>query len=904
VTRGASFVAGVARVLLRFYPASFRGQFGAAFVDAASHLWQRERAHASAAAALLRVLWLLALDTLRAAPRAHRAERGHFRNGRAPQFMHVFSWLDFKLGLRMLARYPVLTIVGGLAIAFAIWVGVGTFELTKQWIRPDLKLPEASRLVGVDLWHQIEQEPDYRALYEFTRWRDELRTLAELSAFRMAERNLVSSAAGGAPVNVAEMTASSFRTTRVPAQLGRWITEEDEQPGAAAVVVIGHALWQERFGGADVIGREVRLDDVATTIVGVMPEGYAFPVYHEAWVPLRVNAAALEPGAGPAIRVFGRLADGATLADAQAELSYLGSRVAAEHPAARAQLLPRVLPYTRSIITLSPGDFAGLRWINVAVLLLLALACGNVALLIFARAATRESEIVVRSALGASRGRIIAQLFVEAIVLGAVGAAIGIAAARFGLRFAITLMDVNMGPLPFWVNAQLSAPTLLYAALLTVLTAILAGVIPARRITRGIGTRLRQAGSGGGLKFSGPWTAVIIAQIALTVIGPITALLIWRATAPLTTYDVGFPEHEYLSAGIRLSAEDDMAPDTSPAAFQQRYTRTLEELDRRLSADAAIAGVTFATRLPRMYHPSEHIELFEDATTRHDSAVAHYAKTLAVAADYFDLLGANIVAGHGFSASDAAAVRRVVVVNESFVAEILRGRNPIGHQVRRVPWNADPDATHPEPWHEIVGVVRDVGTYHEGGQAALYYPLQPTMYPAHAIVKVRGEPTAQLTNVRAVANAVEPALRLHELAPMTEIGRGFERFQATLVRIALFVSGVSLLLSLAGIYAVMSFAVSRRTREIGIRVALGADARRVTLAVFRRPLAQLGSGILVGAIIITALVQRLLGGISPGEAAALIGYTATMTAICMLACVVPTRRALSVQPTEALRAEE
>jgi putative ABC transport system permease protein len=905
--RGASLVRALARVLLRLYPASFRARHGAAYVDTAVHIWRRECERSAAPWAILRVFRRLSVDTLLAAPRAHRFERGQRATDHRGGGGAFFSWLDFKLGLRMLGRYPGLTVVGGLAIAFAIWVGVGTFELTKQWISPDLKLPAADRLVGIDLWDRVERQTDYGMLYELALWRDELESVEELSAFRMTDRNLVSElATSGAPVNVAEVTASSFRATRVPARFGRFLTDEDERPGAPGVVVIGHALWQERFGGANVIGQEVRLDDVPATIVGIMPAGYAFPVHHEAWVPLRVDAA-LEPGGGPAIRVFGRLTGSATLDDARTELSYLGSRVATAHPGPRAQVQPRVLPYARSIVTLSPGDFAGLRWVNVAVLLLLALACGNVALLIFARAATRESEIVVRTALGASRGRIIAQLFVEALVLGTVGALLGIVAARYGMRFAIAMMDANMGPLPFWVNAELSAPTLFYAAVLTILAALLAGVVPALRITRAIGTRLRQAGpGGGGLKFSGAWTVVIIAQIALSVTGPVTALLIWRATAPLTSYEVGFPEREYLSAGIRLEDEDvSGAPlDTAPEAFAERYARTLEELDVLLSSDPAIAGVTFATRVPRNYHPSERIELREHAVTSQDSAIRYYAKLISVAVDYFELLGAEIRTGRGFGASDAAGDQNVVVVNESFVTEILRGRNPIGRQIRHVTWNAKPDERQPEAWYEIVGVVSDVGTYHEGTQAALYFPLQGTNYPAHAIIRVHGEPMAQLTNVRRIANTAEPTLRLHELAPMTAIARGFERFQATLVRIALFVSAVSLLLSLAGIYSVMSFAVSRRTREIGVRVALGADARRVTLAIFRRPLLQLGTGVLIGALLVTTLVRRLIGELSAGEAAALVGYVGVMTAICMLACVVPTRRALAVEPTEALRADD
>jgi putative ABC transport system permease protein len=896
--RESRFARGLARVLLTFYPADFRERHAELYIDTTAHIWERERARAGAPGAVLRMLWIMLSDTIRAAPRAHRG-------GRAPRGGPQFSLLDFKLGARMLARYPVLTVVGGLAIAFGICVGAGTFELTKQWISPDLNLPSADRIVGIELWDQAEQRAEERMLYDFARWRSELRTIEHVSAFRESTRNLITDSVGGEPVTVAAVTASSFLVTRVPARLGRYLSEEDAQPEAPAVVVIGHELWQERFGGANVIGRDVKLDNVTSTIVGVMPEEYAFPIYHQAWVPLRTNALLMEPDQGPAIHVFGRLADNADMDDAQAELNFIGGRIAAEHAERRGQLRPRVLPYARSIITLTPGDFAGLKSVNVAVLLLIALACGNVALLIFARAATRESEIVVRSALGASRGRIISQLFVEALLLGSVGALLGLAAARYGIGFAATMIDLNMGPLPFWVNAEMSTPTLLYAALLTVFSAFLAGVVPALRVTRGIGARLRQASSGaGGLKFSGVWTVVIVGQIALTVVAPVTVLMIWREASKLTQYDLKFNEQEYLSAEVHIEEQDEFgAPlDSSFSAFQTRYGNALVELDRRMSADPAFAGVTFATRLPGMYHPEQRIELQNESPAQQDSLLEFYVKHVSADADYFDVLGARVVSGRGLHATDAARSSNVVIVNQSFVNDVLRGHNPIGRRLRPAPSTADPAAP-PAPWYEIVGVVTDVGTYHEGSQAALYYPLRMTTYPVHALARVRGEPAALPPRMRTIANAVDPTLRLHELASMSEAEAGVERLLAMMVKIPLAMSAVSLLLSLAGIYAIMAFAVSRRTREIGVRVALGARPAQVTLAVFRRPLIQLAIGISVGAYLVTAIIRRFAGELSAGEIASLVAYTAVMTGICLMACIVPTRRALSVEPTEALRAE-
>ncbi|HEX8696450.1 MAG TPA: ABC transporter permease [Longimicrobium sp.] len=824
--------------------------------------------------------------------------------------------LDFKLGLRMLLKYPGLTLVGGLAMAFAIWVGAGTFEFVTQVLRPTLPLDEGGRIVGVRNWDAAAGRPHDRALHDFAAWRHELRAVGELGAFRTLERNLITGAGEAEPVEVAEISASAFRLARVPPLLGRSLVETDEQAGAPPVVVIGHDVWKTRFGGdPGVVGRTVRLGSAEATVVGVMPEGFGFPVAQGLWVPLHLSPLDYERGAGPEVRVFGRLAPGATLGEAQAELAALGRRAAADFPRTHRHLRPRVAPYAQSILSLSGTESLLVGSTNLFLVMFLVLVCGNVALLMFARAATREGEIVVRSALGASRGRIVTQLFAEALVLAGAAAAVGLAGAGAGMRWGFAVVEgalLDGARLPFWFHPSLSPATVLYAGVLAALAAAIAGVLPALKVTRGLQARLREAGAGGGgLRFGGIWTAVIVAQIAVTVVFPVTAFATWRDVEQVRSIRADFAAEEFLSA--RLAMDREAAPaDTSRAAFAARFRAARQELERRLAAEPGVAGVTFAERLPRMYHPHRIVEVDTGgaAPRRPQWPEGYRVSSVAVDADYFQVLGAPVRAGRGFHSGDFAPDARVVVVNRSFVERVLGGRNPVGRRVRYVylEGQARTGDEEPGPWHEIVGVVDDLGMAPDGFDpkaAGFYHPLAPDAAgPLHVAVRVRGSPESFGPRLRALAAGVDPTLRVDGLVPMDELSQTELQFLDFWFRITVLVSAIAVLLSLTGIYAVMSFTVSRRTREIGIRVALGADARRVVLAIFRRPLGQVALGVAAGALLIGALLCVASEGMMPLKAVAwLAGYAAFMLGVCLLACVVPTRRALRIEPAEALRVD-
>jgi predicted permease len=817
-----------------------------------------------------------------------------------------FSWLDLKLGLRMLVKYPGLTFVGGLSMAFAIWVGAGTFEAIRQLVFPVIPLPDPNRIVVLQNWDASANRPELRATHDFVAWRSTLQSVQDLGAWHAVTQNLMITEGLAEPVFTAEVSAAAFRVLRVPPVLGRTLVESDEQAGAPLVAVIGHDLWQSRFhGDSGVVGRTVRLTGAPATIVGVMPDGFAFPRTQELWVPLRIDVSGYDRRQGMTIQMVGRLAPGASLEQARTELTNLGRIAAGDFPQTHQHLRPQLFTFAESVRALDgPGESMTLLTGNIFVIMLLVLVCANVGLLMFARAATRETEIVVRSAMGASRRRIVMQIFAEALVLGGVAAVVGLAAAGWGVRWALELMRAvltdDSGNFAFWIDGNLSPLTFGYTALLTLLAAAVAGILPGLKITRNIGDRLKRTAPGDrGTQFGGLWTAVIVLQLAVTMGFPVATFFVRRGAVGLETQPLPFPVDQYLSVRLEMERSSaELGADTSAAAFQARYLAAAQKLETRLQSEPGVAGVVFAQHLPSQYHPNHQVEVDEGAVPPHDER-GHLVGSSQVDPTFLDVLGVSMLSGRWFSTSEARPDARVAVVNQAFVDRVMGGKNPIGRRVRYV-GSQDPTT---QPWFEIIGVAPDVGIRSGWGPAGIYHPLVRTaMYPLNAAIHVWGDPKAFAPRVRAIATDVDVALRLTDLMPLKDVVSGEVSFQGFWVRLTTMVTGMVLLLSLVSIFAVMSFAVSRRTREIGVRVALGGSRWRIVRAVFRQPLRQLGLGLLAG----TVLVWVLQGGTDNGvptakELLTLGAYTALIAVVCLIACLVPTRRALAVQPTEALR---
>lgn len=844
------------------------------------------------------------------------------REMRIPTFM---NWLDFKLGARMLVKYPGLTVVGGFAMAFAILVGIVIFQFAGIFVFPSLPLPNADRIVELRLHDVLENEDEPRALHDFLSWQDSLRTITNLGASRDVIRTLITADGDARPAFVAEMSASGFAVASGQPLIGRVFTAEDEQPAAPAVAVIGHDLWATRFGSdPNVLGRTVQLGADHPIIVGVMREGFKFPVSHEMWVPLKTAVLDRAPRSGAAIKVFGTLAEGQSIETAQAELTTHGRRLAAEQKPTHEHLEPRVANYVNAQSMNGSDEFSFLFLVYLFIAMLVVLICGNVGLLLFARAATRESDLIVRTALGASRRRIVSQLFTEALVLGGLAAMVGLAVADVFLRnWATTFLEANYGNLPFWWDLSLSPATVVVAILLTVLAATVAGVMPALKITRGMSDRLKQTTAGaGGLRFGGVWTVVIVAQVAVTVVFPV---VVWFENVQLRRmqdFNPGFATEQFLAVDVERDAP---ASDTSLVDGgidrDAQAAATLETLRERIVSQPGVAGLTFADNPPGGEYPERLIELGDDAaeaTSPNLDAPAALREATVVEADtaYFEVLGAPIVAGRGFNAADAEPGAHVAIVDQAFVDNVLQGRNPIGQQVRFVrPHNP----AGPSEWYTVVGLVGklDVGVpYRKGPFAGFYLPGTPDRFGSslHMLIRMRGgDPITVAPQVRQLAAAVDPSLRLVKLERLNEVNNGMLWVIRLWMVVTAVMSSVALLLSLAGLYAVMSFTVARRTREIGVRVALGGSRQRILAAIFRRPLIQMGLGVLAGVSIVAVLtaLYPYTDGPGAGEAeglsitaiAMLTGYTTLMLGVCLLSCVVPTRRALDVEPTVALRTE-
>src|SRR5688572_6343416 len=458
-----------------------------------------------------------------------------WRELRAKPGTSVFSRLDFILAWRMLLRYPGLSLVGVFGIAVGIAIAAGTFAIVSTMTNPTVPLDEGDRVVSLVNWDASTSNRESRLVHDFAAWRS-MTTVNDLSITRTLQRNLI--VAGRSPeiVTVAEISAAAFRVVRVPALRGRFLLPADEAPGAPDALVIGYDEWVRRFDAdPEIVGRSVQLGSTIYTIVGVMPDRFVFPLYHAYWIPWRIDASRYEARSGPNVNMFARLAPGTTIESAQAELSAIGERMSAAAPDTHQHRRPRVLPYPYAYNDMDdPENVLMLQAMQVAIVLMLVVVSVNVAILVYARTATRQGEIAVRGALGASRRRIVTQLFVEALLLAGVAAAVGVGLGSVALQQLQGQMLIIAGQvLPFWMSLQLPPDGVLYLVGLTLLAAAIIGVVPALKATgRQVHTGLQtlSPGSGSRMRMGRVWTTLIVAQVALTVaLMPSATFLAWMA---------------------------------------------------------------------------------------------------------------------------------------------------------------------------------------------------------------------------------------------------------------------------------------------------------------------------------------------------------------------------------------
>jgi predicted permease len=722
------------------------------------------------------------------------------------------------------------------------------------------------------------------------------------------------------------MSAAGFRVARVKPLLGRYLVYEDERPGAPPVVVIGYDVWRSRFAAdSGIIGRSVKLGDEPHTVVGVMPEGFAFPVDFNLWLPLRLDSLGYEWREGPRLFAFGRLAPGATLAQAQAEIATLESRIAKAHPDPHATLRPRVMPFSRSWFELdSPDAILALRTTRLFMALLLVVICVNVAILVYARTATRQSELAVRSALGASRARIVTQLFGEALVLSALGAAVGLVIV-WGIASRLDFMLAQLGVrlVPFWLRFEVSNTTLAWLFALALIGAFIIGVVPGLQLT---GRRVQlslQRLSGGHttVRMGRLWTGLVIIEVAIAVaILPAAVRFAGEWVRDATT-GPGFAAEQYLSASLTM-AEPDSAT-TTPAGgrdFQASFNHARANLERRLEEERRVLAVTYTRAIPGSESARrieiEPITAADSAKAAADSAravaagqpegaaryvTAPVARFAIVDADFFSTFGVRVRDGRDFIPADSSA--NLVIVNRSFVDSLLDGRSALRRRFRTL-WYDDGN-TKIDPWLEIVGVVDDfpANPAFSSPRAAIYWVgAADQMYPATMMLRTRGDPVEFGRHLRTIALDVAPALLVRDVGPLDAAIRATH---LPLLWLAIGFGAITLsvlVLSAAGIYALMSVTVTRRRREIGIRVALGASRRRLLWGIFVRAGVQLCAGVAVG-IGLAAMLNSWTGGELLGAWSVVILPTVSLCAIGagVLAAMIPARQALSIQPTVVLK---
>ncbi len=816
------------------------------------------------------------------------------------------SWLDLKLGLRTLVKHRGLTLVSALGLGIAMAIGATFFTLLAPMAHPRLPLNEGERIVGLTIWNPETAEGDSPTLQNFVSWRGELESLVELGAFRTVRRNLIGSDGLARPLVLAEMTASGFQVARVPPLLGRYFSPEDEQAGAAPVVVIGYDTWRRMFGAdPGVVGTELRLGTQRYTLVGVMPEGFGFPVNHDFWVPLRTSPSDSGDVGNAGVQVFGRLAPGVSMEEAQAELAVVESRDLSTSPLTRVPREPRVTSYPEALGYSMEGGTTEVYLAQLLLALLLVVVGANVAILVYARTATRQGEIAVRRALGASRRRIVGQLFVEGLLLSSVAAVVGLLAAWIALEywrglveggsFALVIRGVTVG-FPFWVSLSLAPGTVGYIVLLSLLAAVLVGIVPAvgatarrGRVSPGslAGTTRMQLGK--------TWTVLVITQVAVVVAALPGALSLAGGQLQRGLARPAFPANEFLTTWIE---------DHGDVPLQER----LAALKTRLEAEPHVEGITLASGLPGE-EPRARIHA-DGVADPLDSPDGHRVGVLSVDERFFDVFQVPVLAGRAFDSGDAGPGAPPVIVNESFVREVLGGRNALGRHLRRADGDGSPEgkAADRTPWLGIVGVVGDLPPNREDPDALhprIYLPLKlGSTGSASLALRVRGADPATLgPRLRAIATQLDPSLQLYGILPLDEVyqrgGKQFDRLMA--LTIGLLTLSV-LLLSAAGIYALMSFAVTRRRREIGIRSALGAEPGRLLASIFSRAFGQLAMGATLGIGTAILLDRSMEGELMGGHAALLLpAVVALIIMVALLAATGPARRGLRIQPMEALR---
>jgi putative ABC transport system permease protein len=860
------------KFLIRFFPADFRHSYGEDMLATFDDRW-RERPGPRAAARMM-------IDL------AHSAWLEHRSTSKGDRPMRTL-WQDTRFALRTLRRSPGFAAIVVATLTLGIGINTAMFSVANAVLWGSLPYAQPERLVAVAEVEPGGREAVWGATYPtFRDWQAQSGSLDGLAAVTGAGRVLRE----GDPVRVqgAAVSHEFFPLLAVQPELGRVIAAEDDKVGAPAVIVLSHEMWTTRFGADPaILGRAIRFDGATRTVVGVMPANFSYPPRTEFWLPL---AQSLPPALMArrdmwGLYTIGRLKPGRTVQNVTSEVSGITAVILQTHPEARRGLRIRVRLLRDDLGSdLRPALLVMLGGVGLVLLI----ACGNVASLMLVRATARTRELVIRTALGADRRRLVRQLLTEGALLAICGGIAGVGLAVLATRSLPLLSnDWRLAHIP------IDASVLFFAVIATIVTCLLFGVLPAMRTTRvQTGDALRCGSRGSqSRRRAAAQQALVTAEVALCIVLLVAAALLLQSWQRVLRVDPGFrPEG---LATLRVNLPPTYKDDSAIRTFYSRATAQLATLP-------AVTGVTLASSLPISGGDGTGDLTIEGRATAPGELGA--ATTRRTTPDYFRVLGIPLLRGRAFDEHDDASRELVAVINEAMQRRFWPDADPLGKRVKI----GSRDLAN---WITIIGVVKDVrniGLAADIGYSA-YVPFgQGPGRGLELAVRTRGNPQALLSTMTAELRRIEPALLLERAQTMqARIDDSVAPRRLNLVLLGLF-AALALLLSAVGLYGVVAFAVRQRTQEFGIRMALGARAGNVVLLVLHQGLRLAVVGVIIGipaAIAGSRLLKSLLYGVSATDPAIFAGVAALVTVVTLAACWIPAWRATQVAPTEALRAE-
>ena len=794
---------------------------------------------------------------------------------------------DIRFAARALARSRAFTITAVLTLALGISVNTAIFSVIDSVLLRPPPFDEPERIVAIEGENREKGLAASSVAYpDVLDWRSNAKAFEEIAVIRRTTYNFAGTDQAER-ANGARVSANYFRVFGARPQLGRAFTADEETLGRERVIILSDAYWRRRFGGdPDIVGRQLALSGWQYTVVGVMPEGFAYPPDVELWAPFAPDSQAMHRGSR-FVRAVGRLVPGATPTLGTSELNTVSTRLEQTYPGSNTGWRANA----RSIQEVMTGEAPLILYTFLgAVAFVLLIACANVANLLLARASGRAREVAVRKALGASSWLLMRQLLTESIVLAMAGALLAVLLSLWEIRLLKAVVPV---PLPPWLTIEVSWRALLFTIALAVITGVLAGIVPALRLARGavresLATGVRGAGSA---RRSRTQRTLVVAEVALAVILLAGAGLLLASLARLRSVSPGFSADGVLIArltlaGPRYESRDAMASFYDAVLGRLRETPGVEAAGAAGSLPLSGSANTSNFRIVGRPTPAEG----QDPSSRWER----------VTADYFRAVGIPLERGRTFDQRDANGAPTVIVVSASWARTFFPGEDVVG---RRVGLGGSSEQT------EIIGVVGDVR--HDG----LADPVQPTMflpYAQHAdggmslVVRGSGDPATMTAAVRDAVRSVDASIPVYDIATMEDqVSRSLMSQRLSGGMIAVF-AAMALVLATVGVYGLIAYTVAERRHEIGIRLALGAQGGDVKRLVIGQGLRLTLFGVLVGltgAVVIARGLRGMLYGVTALHLPTLLGVAAILVTVAAVASWVPARRAARTDLLGSLRGE-